>query len=113
MVKTNTKGFCELSIEKLTKDFPGGSYLVFRSKPIVHGGRPLIAIGYKYNAQYFLSFIVVDNSGTSKAGLPYLSKYSDQFSNVAIHPVDRPLVLYKFFGCDNEVYSHKKSRRSD
>ena len=47
MVKTNTKGFCKETIEKLTKDFPGGSYLVLRSKPMAPGDRPLIAIGYK------------------------------------------------------------------
>ena len=40
MVKTNTKGFCKETIEKLTKDWPGGSYLVLRSKPMVPGGRP-------------------------------------------------------------------------
>ena len=47
MVKTNTKGFCKETIDKLTKDWPGGSYLVLRSKPMVPGGRSLIAIGYK------------------------------------------------------------------
>ena len=45
MVKTNTKGFCKETIEKLTKNWPGGSYLVLRSKPMVPGGRPPIAIG--------------------------------------------------------------------
>ena len=66
MVKTNTKGFCKDTIEKLTKDWHGGSYLVLRSKPMVPGGRPLIAIGYKYNARKVLSFIVTDNTGSTK-----------------------------------------------
>ena len=44
MVNTNTKGFCKRTIEKLTKDWPGGSYLVLRSKPIVPRDRPLIVI---------------------------------------------------------------------
>ena len=48
MMKTNTKGFCKETIEKLTKDWPGGSYLMLRSEPMVPGYRPLIAIGYKY-----------------------------------------------------------------
>ena len=56
MVKTNTKGFYKETIEKFTKDWPGGSYLVLRSKPMVPGDRPLIAIGYKYNAWKVLSF---------------------------------------------------------
>ena len=100
MVKTNTKGFCKDIIEKLTKDWPGGSYLVFRSKPTVPGGRPLIAIGYKYNARKFLSFIVTYNSGSTKTGISYLSKYPDQSTNVAIRPVARPLVMSDIFCCE-------------
>ena len=42
MVKTNTKGFCNNTIEKLTEDWSGCSYRVLRSKPMVprerHGG---------------------------------------------------------------------------
>ena len=45
MVKTNTKVFCKYTIENITKDWPGSSYLVFRSKPIVTGERTLIDIG--------------------------------------------------------------------
>ena len=93
MVKTNTKGFCKDTIEKLTKDWPGGSYLVLRSKPMVPGGRPLIAIVYKYNARKVLSFIVTDNAGSTKTGIPYLSKYPDQFTNASIRPVARPVVM--------------------
>ena len=93
MLKTNTKGFCEETIEKLTKDWPGGSYLVLRSKPMVIWGRLIIAIGYKYNALKVLSFIVTDNAGSTKTGIPYLSKYPNQFTNVAIFPVDLPLVM--------------------
>ena len=74
MVKTNTKGFCKETIKKLTKDCPGGSYLVLRSKPVVPGDRPLIDIGYKYNARKVPSFIVTDNAGSTKTGVTYLSK---------------------------------------
>ena len=45
MLKTNTKVFRREIIEKLTKDWPGGYYLVLRSKPMVPGDRTLIAIG--------------------------------------------------------------------
>ena len=31
MVKKNTKRFCKETIEKLTNDWPGGSYFVLRS----------------------------------------------------------------------------------
>ena len=72
MVKENTKVFRNETIEKLTKDFTGGSYLVLSSKPMLPGGRSLIAIGYKYNAHKVLYFIVTDNTGSTQAGLPYL-----------------------------------------
>ena len=98
IVKTNTKGFCKETIENITKDWPGSSYLMLRSKPMVPVGRPLLAIGYKYNTWKVLYFIVTDNAGSTHAVLPYLSKYTDQFTNVAIRPVARPLVMSKFFG---------------
>ena len=60
---------------------------------MVPGDRPLIAIGYKYNAWKVLSFIVTDNAGSTKNVIAYLSKYPDLFTNVAISPVDRPLVM--------------------
>ena len=50
-------------------------------------------IGYKYNVRKVLSFIVMDNAGSTKTGIPYLSKYPDQFTNVSIRPVARPLVM--------------------
>ena len=99
MVKTNTKGFCKEKIEKITKDWPRGSYLVLRRKHMVPGDRLLVAIGYKYNAQKFLSFIVTDDAGITKTGIPCLSKYPDQFTNVAIRPVSRPLVMSKQICC--------------
>ena len=95
MVKTNTKGFCKETIEKLTNDWPGGSYLVLRSKSMLPMDRQLIAISYNYNACKVLSFIVTDNAGSIKRDIPYLSKYPDQFTNVSIRPVARPPVMSK------------------
>ena len=85
---------------------------MLRIKPMVPGGRPLIAIGYKYNTRKVLSFIVTDNAGSTKTGIPYLSKYPDQFTNVSIRPVARPVVMSKKIAL-NEVDSHNKSRQSD
>ena len=42
-------------------------------------------------------FIVTENAGSTHAGLTYLSRYPEQFTNVAIFPVDLPLVMYMFF----------------
>ena len=46
-VKTSHKGFCLATLEKLMKDWPGGSYLVLKSTPRVPDERALLAIGYK------------------------------------------------------------------
>ena len=59
--------------------------------------RPLIAIGYKYNAPNVISFIVTYNAGNTQAGLNCLSNFPDQFLNVSISAVANNLVLYKFF----------------
>ena len=108
MVKTNTKGLFKETIEKLTKDWPGGSHLVLRSKHMVPGDRQIIAIGYNYNAQKVLYFIFADNAGSTNIGIPYLSKYPDQFTNGAIRPVALSLVMSKLFSAVNEVESHNK-----
>ena len=39
---------------------------------MVPGGRPLIAIGYKYDARNVLSFIVTYDAGSTKEGITYL-----------------------------------------
>ena len=49
LVKTNTKRLCKAMIEESTKDQPGRSYIVLRSKHMAPRERPLLAIGYKYN----------------------------------------------------------------
>ena len=83
---------------------------MLRSKPVVPGVRPLITNGYKYNTGKVISFIVTDNAGITQTGIIYLSKYPDQFSNVSIRPVSRPLVVYKLFVSVNEVDYQKKKR---
>ena len=77
---------------------------------MVPGCKPLIDIGCKYNAQKVIIFIVPENVGSTYIGLPYLSKYPGQFSNVAIIPVVCTLVIYNFFVSVNEINSHNKSR---
>ena len=79
---------------------------------MVPRGQPLIGIGYKYDARKVLYFIVAYNAESTQAGIPYLSNYTGQFSNVAISPVDCRLFMHKFFGSVNEVDSHNKSSQS-
>ena len=74
-------------------DWSGGSYLMFRRKPMVPRESLIVAIGYKYNAQKVLYFIVTEKKSSTKTGINYLYKYPDQFTNVAICPVARPLFM--------------------
>ena len=113
MFKTNTTLFCNETIEKLTQYWTGGSYLVLSSKHMATGVGLLIYIEYKYNTHRVLPFSVTYNTSITKSGLPYFFNYPDQFSNVSVLPVARPLVVYKFFGSVNEVGSHNKSRQSE
>ena len=93
VVKKNTKGLYKDTIEKLTKDWPGGSYLMLRINLMIPGGLQLIFIGYNYNKLKVLYFIVRDNAGITKTGIPYLSEYPNQFTNFSFRPVARPLVM--------------------
>ena len=74
---------------------------------------PLLAIGCKYNSRKVLSFFAIAGVGSTTLGIPYLSNYLDQFSNLSILPVACPLLVSKFSGLVNGVDSQNKSRQSD
>ena len=93
-VKIFQKGFCLAILENLKKYWPGGSYLVMKSNPIVPGGRPLLAIGYKYNYRKVLGFIATEGAGSTALDDPYLSRFPDIYSNVSV----RPIVCTHFIG---------------
>ena len=69
-VKTTQKGSCLATLEKLMKDWSGGSYLVMKSTPIFPGGITLLAIGYKYNYWKVLGFIANEGDGSTEPGDP-------------------------------------------
>ena len=85
---------------------------MLKSRHMVPGCRPLIAIGYTYNAQKVLSFIVTEEAGITQSGITHLFKYPDQFYNVSIRPVANTIFMYKLFGSVNDVDPHNKSRQS-
>ena len=61
----------------------------------------------------FSLLLLQKKKGITQAGIHYLSKYPNQFSNLTISPVDHTLFMYKLFGSVNEIDSHRKSRQSD
>ena len=79
----------------MTKDQPGGYYIVLKRSSTLTRDRMIIDIGYKYNLRKVLSFIATEDRGSTKYDIPSLSKYHDPFSNVAISHVACPLVMYR------------------
>ena len=87
----NTKLFCKDTINNMKKDWTGGSRLLLKILYMIPEDRPLVAIGYRYDTQKFLSFINAEYEGSTKAGITYLSNHPYLFANVAILPVNPPL----------------------
>ena len=65
--------------------------------PVVPRDRPLVAVGYKYNTQKIIYFIFIEYSGSTNAGIQYLSNYPGPFSNFAIITLACPLFMSKLF----------------
>ena len=76
-------------------------------------GSPIMSIGYKYNTWKVIYFIATEEAWNTKAGINYLYKYPEPLYNVAIIPVDHPLVMSKLFGFMNEFDPHNKSGQSN
>ena len=75
--------------------------------------RPTIYIGYKYNYWKVLSFIATEDVGIINAGISYLSNHPYHFDNFNILPVPCPLVVSRFLGSVNYIYSQNKYIQSD
>ena len=111
--KTIHNGCYLATLEKLIKDWPGGSYLVLKSTPRFPGESPLLAIGYKYNSRKVLGFIATEGAGSTEPGDPYLSRFPDIYSNVSVRPVVRPHLLGRYFNACNAIENHNRMRQSD
>ena len=57
----------------MIKDWPGGSYMVFKSKTIVTGDTLLVDIEYKYNSWKVIYIITTEVSYITTPGIPYSS----------------------------------------
>ena len=101
--KTGHKGFCLATLENLMKYWPGGSYLVMRSTSRVTCGRKILEIRYKYNSRKFLGFIATEGAVSTEPGVPYLSHFSDIYSNASVHPFVLTDLIGKYFNNCNEI----------
>ena len=112
-VKTSHKGFFLATLEKLMKDWPGGSYLILKSTPRFLDERLLLAIGYKYHSRKVLGFIATEGYGSTKPGDPYLSRFPDIYSNVSVCHVVCPHLIGRYFNACNQIYNHNRMPQSD
>ena len=74
VVKTTINIVKEYTTNKLTRYWPGGSYLILKNKFVVNKNSLPIDIGYKHKFWNVLSLIVTERSGSKIMVLPiYLS----------------------------------------
>ena len=57
---------------------------MFKRNCVLTRDNPLFYINHKYNAVNVLYSFVIEDSGITKDGIPYLSNYPDPFLNVVI-----------------------------
>ena len=85
-VNTSCKVFFLATLEKLIKEWLGGSHLVMNSSRIVTYNRKLMPKGYKYKSQKVLFFISKEGGRSTKPGVTYLSSYPDNYFIISICP---------------------------
>ena len=105
--------FCLSTLEKLAKDWPGGSYLVMNFTLRFPVEIPLLAIGYKCNYSKVLGFISNEGSGSTEPGDPYLYCFPSIYSNVSVRPVFCPHLLGRYFNACNAIDNQNRKRQYD
>ena len=112
-VTTSHKGFFLDTLEKLVKYWTQGYYIVMKSTPRVPGDRPLTDIRYKYNSRKVLGFVTTEGSGSTEPGDPYLSRYSENYSNFSVNPIVHPHLLYRYLNACNAIENHNRMWQFD
>ena len=71
-----------------------------------------MAIGYKYNYRKVLGFIATEGSGSTELSDPYLSCFSEIYSNFSVRPVARPHFLGRYFNACNAIENQNRIWKS-
>ena len=100
-VKNNHAFYLKEYITEQLKDTPGGTHIVLTGTGLK--GTPLMAIGYRYSSKATLFFICTQDSGSTRAGVPYEMKFTDSYKNVCVRYVDRPEVIANYFKDSNII----------
>ena len=84
-----------------------------KSTQRVTGGKPLLAIGYKYNYRKILGFIATEGTSITEPGDPYLSCLPDIYSNVSVCPVVLPHLIGYYLNSCNNLDNQNRMLQSD
>ena len=100
------KIFLLSTLERLMREWPGGSYVVMNIFPIFPGDIPLITIGYLYNSKKVLGFISTEGAVSTVPFDTHLSIYPDKYSNDSVHSVFHTNLIVRYFNACNAIYIH-------
>ena len=84
-----------------------------KSTPRVPEYRPLMAIRYKYNSREVLGVINAERGRITEPGDPYLSCFSDNYSNVSIRPDVLPPMIGRYFNACNKIKNKNRMGQFD
>ena len=86
--------------------YPGGSYLVMNSIPIVLGYILLMAIWYNHNSHKIPGYIATEEYGITVTGEPYLYPCADHFSNVSVFPGVYSYILVSYYNAYKAIHQN-------
>ena len=78
-----------------------------KSTPRASGGRPLVAIRYKYNSRKVLGFITTKGARSTEPGDPYFFP-PNIYSNFYVYPVVHNPLLGRYFNSCNSIDNHNR-----
>ena len=84
-----------------------------KSTQRVPGGKPILAIGYKYNYRKILGFIATEGYGSTEPGDTYLSLFPEIYSNVSVCPVICTHLLGRYLNACNAIENCNRMRQFD
>ena len=110
MVNTTHKNYFLATLEKLMKEWTGGSYLVMNITSRVPSDILLMENLYKQNYRRVILFIATDGDGGTETGDPYLPFYPDNYSKVSFFLVVHPHFIGRHINVCNPIHNHDSIR---
>ena len=90
--------------------FTIGCHLVTKSALSFPNDKPPMAIGYKYRYWRVVWFISAEVAVIIVLGVPYLSRYPENYSNVSICYIHRNNMIGRYFSVYDSLNNHNRMR---